>query len=152
MKRILFIGLLVSTLFIISGCQNLWYQYLNFSVDIAPDRFVFEEDNKKLSIPIVTSKPLNKIEHETEYLIIMVHGAGLNAEKSFETAQQFIKALKMNNKRFLVLAPQIIEGVKLEEKGLLFWEGSQPRIKGCSLRKRRGNSLHRQNRSYGLRY
>ena len=122
MKRILLIGLLVSTFLTISGCQSLWYQFLNFSVDIAPDRFVFEEDNKKLSIPIVTSKPLNKIEHETEYLIIMVHGAGLNAEKSFETAQQFIKALKMNNKRFLVLAPQIIEGVKLEEKGLLFWD------------------------------
>ena len=74
---------------------------MNLSVDITPDRFVFEEDNKKLSIPIVTSKPLSKIEHETEYLVIMVHGAGLNAEKSFETAQQFIKALKMNNKRFL---------------------------------------------------
>ena len=122
MKKILFVGLLFSTLLIISGCQSLWYQFLNYSVDIAPDRFVFEEDNKKISIPIATSQPLNKNNNETEYLIIMVHGAGLNAKKSFETAQKFIEALKITNNRFLVLAPQIIEGVKLDEKGILFWD------------------------------
>jgi hypothetical protein len=122
MEKKLFIGLLISTLFTLSGCQTLWYQFLNCTVDIPPDRFVFNEDNEKLSIPIVTSQPLNKKNNETEYLIIMVHGAGLNAENSFETAQKFIEALKIANKRFLVLAPQIIEGVKLEERGLLFWD------------------------------
>ncbi len=122
MKKIISVGFLVSTFLIMSGCQSAWYQFLNYSVDIAQDRFVFEEDNKKLSIPVATSQPLNKNNNETEYLILMVHGAGLNAKKTFETAQKFIEALKIANNRFLVLAPQIIEGVKLKEKGLLFWD------------------------------
>ena len=61
---------MISTLLSISGCQSLWYQFLNFAVDIAPDRFTFEEDHEKLSIPIVTSYPLENNNHETEYLII----------------------------------------------------------------------------------
>ena len=122
MKKIIFITLMISTLLGLIGCQSLWYQFLNIIVDIAPDRFVFEEDHKKLSIPIVTSHPLDKNNNETEYLVIMIHGAGLNAENSFETAQKLIEALKIPKDRFLVLAPQIIEGVKLDEKGLLFWD------------------------------
>ena len=122
MKKILSVGLLFSTFLIISGCQSLWYLLLNCIVDIAPDRFVFEEENIKLSVPIATSQPFNKNNNETEYLIIMVHGAGLNSENSFETAQKFIEALKITNNHLLVLAPQFIEGVKLEEKGLLFWD------------------------------
>ncbi len=113
---------MTSTLLGLIGCQSLWYQFLNIIVDIAPDRFVFEEDHKKLSIPIVLSHSLDKNNNETEYLIIMIHGAGLNAENSFETAQKLIEALIMSKNRFLVLAPQIIEGVKLDEKGLLFWD------------------------------
>ena len=103
------------------GCQRLWYQFLNISVDIAPQRFVIEKDNEKLSIPIVTSHSLDKNNHETDYLMIMIHGAGLNANKTFETGQQLIESLKMPKDRFWVFAPQIIEGVKLDEKGLLFW-------------------------------
>jgi pimeloyl-ACP methyl ester carboxylesterase len=52
----------------------------------------------------------------------MIHGAGLNANKTFATGQQIIESLKMPKDRFWVLAPQIIEGVKLDEKGLLFWD------------------------------
>jgi hypothetical protein len=104
------------------GCQSLWYQFLNISVDIAPDRFVFEKDHEKLSIPIVTSHPLDKNNYETAYLIIMIHGAGLNAFKTFATGQKIIESLGMPKIRFWVLAPQIIEGVKLDEKGLLFWD------------------------------
>ncbi len=122
MKKIVSVGLFFSAFLIISGCQSLWYLFLNCIVDIAPDRFVFEEDNKELSIPMVTSQPLNKNNNETEYLIIMVHGAGLNSENSYETAQKFIEALEISNNRLFVLAPQIIEGVKLEEKGILFWD------------------------------
>lgn len=105
MKKILSVGLLFSIFLIISGCQSLVYLFLNCIVDIVPDRFVFEEDNKRLSIPIVTSHPLNKNNIETEYLIIMVHGGGLNAKNTFETTQKFIEALKITNNRFLVLAP-----------------------------------------------
>ena len=132
MKNILSIGLLFSTFLILSGCQSLWYQVLNCVVDIAPDRFVFEEGNKKLSIPIVASDPLNKNNNETEYLIIMVHGGGLNANGSFETAHKIVGALELKANRSLVLAPQIIEGVKLDEKGLLFW-GQKWREGGVSL-------------------
>ena len=113
---------MISTLLVLIGCQGLWYQFLNIAVDIAPDRFVFEEDHENLSIPIVTSHPLDKNNNETEYLIIMIHGGGLNAVNTFETGQQFIESLKMPKNRFLVLAPQIIEGVTLKEKGLLFWD------------------------------
>jgi hypothetical protein len=51
---------MIFTLFGLIGCQSLWYQFLNIIVDIAPERFVIEEDHEKLSIPIVTSNPLNK--------------------------------------------------------------------------------------------
>jgi pimeloyl-ACP methyl ester carboxylesterase len=132
MKKISCVGLLFSIFLIISGCQSLWHQVLNRVVDIAPDRFVFEEGNKKLSIPIVASHPLNKNNNETEYLIIMVHGGGLNANGSFETAHKIVGALEITTNRFLVLAPQIIEGVKLNEKGLLFW-GQKWREGGVSL-------------------
>jgi pimeloyl-ACP methyl ester carboxylesterase len=122
MRKIIFFALMISTLLGLIGCQSLWYQFLNIVVDIAPDRFVIEEDHEKLSIPIVTSHPLDKNNNETEYLIIMIHGAGLNANKTFETGQQIIESLKMPKDRFWVLAPQFIEGVKLDEKGLLFWD------------------------------
>jgi len=113
---------MISTLLGLIGCQSIWYQFLNIIVDIPPDRFVFEEDHEMISIPIVTSHPLDKNNNKIEYLIIMIHGAGLNAVKTFETGQQIIESLKMHRDRFLVLAPQIIEGVKLDEKGLLFWD------------------------------
>jgi pimeloyl-ACP methyl ester carboxylesterase len=122
MKKIIFITLMISTLLGLIGCQSIWYQFLNIIVDIPPDRFVFEEDHEMISIPIVTSHPLDKNNNKIEYLIIMIHGAGLNAVKTFETGQQIIESLKMHRDRFLVLAPQIIEGVKLDEKGLLFWD------------------------------
>ncbi len=122
MKKILSVSLLFSSLLILSGCQSLWHQVLNCVVDIAPDRFVFEDGNKKLSIPIVASHPLNKNNNETEYLIIMVHGGGLNANGTFETAHKTVEALDITTNRSLALAPQIIEGVKLDEKGLLFWD------------------------------
>lgn len=89
----------------------------NCVVDIAPDRFVFEEGNKKLSIPIMASHPLIENNHEIEYLIIMVHGGGLNANGSFETAHKIVGELELKSNRSLVLAPQIIEGIKLDEKG-----------------------------------
>jgi pimeloyl-ACP methyl ester carboxylesterase len=122
MKKIIFITLMVATLLGLNGCQGLWYQFLNITVDIAPDRFVIEEDHEKLSIPIVTSHPLGKKNYETEYLIIMIHGTGLNANKTFETGLKIIESLDLPINRFWVLAPQIIEGVKLDEKGLLFWD------------------------------
>jgi len=122
MRKIIFIALMISTLLGLIGCQSLWYQLLNIIVDIAPDRFVIEEDHQKLSIPIVTSHPLNKNNNETDYPIIMIHGAGLNADKMYTTGQQIIESLKMPKDRFWVLASQIIVGVKLDEKGLLFWD------------------------------
>jgi pimeloyl-ACP methyl ester carboxylesterase len=122
MKKIIFITLMTSTLLGLIGCQSLWYQFLNLTVDIAPDRFVFEKDHEKLSIPIVSSDPLDKNNDETKNLIIMIHGGGLNAINTFEIGQQFIESLKMSKDRFLVLAPQIIESVKVKEKGMLFWD------------------------------
>jgi len=64
MKKNILITLMISTLLCLSGCQSLWYLFLDTVVDIAPDRFTFEENNKKLSIPIVTSHPLDKNNYE----------------------------------------------------------------------------------------
>jgi len=58
---------MIATLLGLNGCQGLWYQFLNITVDIAPDRFVIEEDHEKISIPIVTSHPLDKNNNEAEY-------------------------------------------------------------------------------------
>ncbi len=113
---------MIATLLSLSGCQSLWYQFLNYIVDIAPDRFVFEEDHKKLSIPIYSSHPLTKNNNEFEYLIVIIHGGGLNAGKTFETGQQIFGSLKIDKKRMMILAPQFLEGVDLDEKGLLFWD------------------------------
>ena len=85
---------MISTLLGLIGCKSLWYQFLNITVDIAPDRFVFEEDHEKLSIPIVSSDPLDNNNNENENLIIMIHGGGLNAINTFETGQQFIESLR----------------------------------------------------------
>ena len=123
-KNVVFFGVLCSVLLIASGCQNrkLWYLFLNNAVDIAPNHFEFEEDSKKLSIPIIASHSLDRVNHDTKYLILVIHGGGLNAENTFKTALKTIMALKVPQSRFLVLAPQLIEGVKIKEKGLLFWD------------------------------
>ena len=60
MKKIILVTIMIYTLLGLIGCQSLWYQFLNITVDIAPDRFVFEEDHEKISIPIVTSHSLDK--------------------------------------------------------------------------------------------
>ncbi len=122
--RRLIYGLLCLTLLILNGCQSqkIWHSILNCVVDIAPSRFNFEEDHKKISIPVVASHPLDKTNHDTDYLIIMIHGGGLNVESSFETAAKVIERLKNPKNHFLVLAPQFIEGVELDETGLLFWD------------------------------
>ena len=85
MRKNIVIAIMIFTLLGLIGCQSLWYQFLNVIVDIAPDRFVIEEDHEELSIPIFTSHPLDKNNNDTEHLIIMIHGAGLNANKAFET-------------------------------------------------------------------
>jgi len=113
---------MISALLSLSGCQSLWYLFLDAVVDIAPNRFTFEEDHKKLSIPIYSSHPLTENNNKFDYLIVIVHGAGLNAGKTFETGQQIIESLKIDKSRMMILAPQFLEGVDLDEKGLLFWD------------------------------
>jgi len=66
---------MIATLLSLSGCQSLWYQFLNIIVDIAPDRFVFEKDHEKLSIPIVTSHPLDRNNNETAMLLRFANSA-----------------------------------------------------------------------------
>jgi pimeloyl-ACP methyl ester carboxylesterase len=122
MKKIVFISLAIFILLSLSGCQSLWYLFLKVFVDIAPDRFTIEEQNEKLSIPIYSSHPLIKEDNEVEYLILIVHGAGLNASKTFETGQKIVESLKIAKSRVMVVAPQFLEGVDPNEKGLLLWD------------------------------
>ena len=124
MKNITFSMLLCASLLILNGCQRqkIWYLFLNCFVDIAPGRFHLEKDHKMIFIPVVSSHSPDKKNNDTEYLFIMIHGGGLNAEKTFETGEKVVKCIEKPKDRFLVVAPQFIEGVKVEEKGLLFWD------------------------------
>jgi len=106
----------------LSGCQGIWYLFLKCVVSIAPDRFTVEEHHEKLSIPIYSSHPLIKGNNEVEYLILIVHGAGLNAGKTFEIGQKIVESLKITKNRVMVVAPQFLEGVDPDEKGLLLWD------------------------------
>jgi hypothetical protein len=122
MKKTIFISLFLLSLLSLNGCQSIWYLFLKCVVDIAPDRFTVEKDNRKLSIPVHSSHTLTENGDQLEYLMIIVHGAGLNAGKTFETGQQIIETLKIDKSRMMILAPQFLEGVDPVEKGLLFWD------------------------------
>jgi pimeloyl-ACP methyl ester carboxylesterase len=91
-------------------------------VEIAPDRFTIEEDNAKISIPIYSSPSLIKEDYEVEYLILVIHGAGLNAFKAFDLGQSIVESLQIPKRRTMVVAPQFLEGVDPNEKGLLLWD------------------------------
>lgn len=118
--------------FCLSGCQSIWYMFLSNVVDIAPDRFTFEESNTQLSIPVFTSHPFEKSPEDLKRVVVIVHGAGLNAKKSFETGLRIVEKLEGIKKEYMVIAPQFLEGIEPEERGLLFW-GRQWRDGGESL-------------------
>jgi len=63
--------------------KSFWYSRLNKIVKIAPDRFVFKEKDRNLKIPIYFSNPLTEYNTETKYMIVLIHGGGLNASHSF---------------------------------------------------------------------
>ncbi len=132
MRKVIFASLIIVTLLSLFGCQRLWYVFLDTVVDVAPERFTFEEDQKKLSIPIYFSHPLTASNNEIDHLIVIIHGAGLNAGNAFDTGLQIIESLKIDTNRVMILAPQFIAGVDLHEKGLLFW-GRRWRSGGNSL-------------------
>jgi hypothetical protein len=52
--------------------------------------------------------------------MIIIHGGGLNAGKSFETGQKVIESLDIDKSRVMVLAPRFLVGINPGEKGLLF--------------------------------
>lgn len=108
----------------LNGCQGqkLWYLFLNCSVDVPPLRFQMEKEHQTLFIPIVSSSPLTATNKDTTYIVIMIHGGGLNAENSFKTAKQLAESLGVSMDQFLILAPQFLEGIKRNERGLLFWD------------------------------
>ncbi len=108
-RKIVFYVLLCLLPLIFSGClnQKLWYQFLNFSVDIVPERFQFEKDDKTLLIPMVASHALDQMNHHTRHLIIAIHGGGrslstglnkgLPSVSSFEVIDRLIKhSIKMH--------------------------------------------------------
>ena len=132
MKNFIFASLLLSMALCLSGCQSMWHLFLNCVVDIAPDRFSFEENNNKLSIPVFTSHALESTNEELKRLIVVIHGAGLNARKSFDTGKKIVDAFEDSKDQYLVVAPQFLEGIEPEETGLLFW-GRQWRSGGVSI-------------------
>ena len=117
-KYVLFALLVLLSL---SGCQSIWYLFLNTFVDVAPDRFTIQENDRRLSIPIYTSHPLTADNDALAYLVIMIHGAGLNAGKAFAIGQKTADLLTMAHHRIMVIAPQFLEGMKPDEEGSLLW-------------------------------
>ncbi len=134
MKNKFYIILIVLSVSLLSGCQSLWYVFLDTVVDIAPDRFSFDEKNIKVSIPVFTSQPLTISDSETEHLIVLIHGAGLNAGKVFTTGEQFAESLGISKKQSIIIAPQFLEGVYPKKNNILVW-GREWRSGGLSLSK-----------------
>lgn len=132
MKKLAIFSLIFVVTFCLSGCQSLWYSFLSCVVDVAPDRFNFEETNTQLSIPVFTSHSLENTNKDLKRLIMIVHGAGLNAEKSFGTGNRIVEELGESKDQCMVIAPQFLEGIEPKEKGLLFW-GREWRSGGMSL-------------------
>ncbi len=135
-------SLIIAVTLFLSGCQGLWYMFLSCVVDVAPDRFSFEESNTQLSIPILTLHSLEKANKDIKSLVVIVHGAGLNAKKSFSTGSRIVNELGESTNKYMVIAPQFLEGIKPEEKGLLFW-GRQWRSGGVSLSEELNEGLPR---------
>jgi len=120
LKKLVGFSSIIAVTFCLSGCQNMWYMFLSSVVDIAPDRFTFEESTMHLSIPVFTSHSLGKSNKDLKRLIVIVHGAGLNAEKSFETGVGLVEKLGKSTGQYMIIAPQFLEGIEPEEKGVLF--------------------------------
>jgi pimeloyl-ACP methyl ester carboxylesterase len=135
MKNKFYIILIVLAVSLLSGCQSLWYVFLDTVVDIAPDRFSFEEKSIEVSIPVFSSQILTISNNETEYLIVLIHGAGLNAGKTFTTGEQFAESLGLNKHKSIIVAPQFLEGVDPNEDNILVW-GRTWRSGGLSLIKK----------------
>ncbi|MFC1886284.1 hypothetical protein ACFLZM_04440 [Thermodesulfobacteriota bacterium] len=74
--------------------------------------------------------------------MIIIHGAGLNAGKTFETGQQIIGSLNIAKSRVMVLAPQFLEGIDPDERELLLWD-QRWRVGGKSLSTGLNNNLLR---------
>lgn len=121
MKKTILISLFLFVLLSLDGCQSIWYLFLKCVVDVEPDRFTVEKDNRKLSIPVRSSHPLAENDDQIEYLMISIHGGGLNAGNSFETGQKIVESLNIDKSRVMVIAPQFLEGIDPGEKGLLLW-------------------------------
>lgn len=132
MKKLAIFSLIIAVTLCLSGCQSLWYMFLSCVVDVAPDRFTFKESNAQLSIPVFTSHSLENTNIDLKRLIVIVHGAGLNAGKSFDTGNRIAEKLGNSKGQTMVIAPQFLEGIEPDEKGLLFW-GRQWRSGGVSL-------------------
>ena len=120
-KKFFIFGFILAIALCLSGCQSVWYLFLNYVVDTASDRFTFDKSNQNLSIPIFTSHPLESSQQELNRLIIVIHGAGLNAGKSFKTGKGIADALDDSKNHSMVIAPQFLEGVDPDSKGILFW-------------------------------
>lgn len=140
MKKLVIISSIIAMAFCLSGCQSLWYMFLSSVVDVAPDRFAFEKSNSQLSIPVFTSHPLENTNKDLKRVIVIVHGAGLNAQKSFKTGLRIVEKLGGFKNEYMVIAPQFLEGIEPEERGLLFW-GRQWRSGGVSLSGKINNGL-----------
>jgi len=121
MKRALSCIVLCITLFILGGCQSLWYQFLKLTVNIPQDRFIVEVAEGDGAIPVLSSHPLTAVDDAVEQCILIVHGAGLNVEKTFGVGVRMREALGIPEDRALVVAPQFLEGVEPDDDGILVW-------------------------------
>lgn len=142
LKNLIFTACVLMTGIFSSGCQSMWYMALDMIVDIVPQRFSFTQNNQELSIPIMTSHPLDHTDKKIQHLIVLIHGAGLNAAKSYKNGLQVAEKLGEPNNHIMVVVPQFLEGVDTDEKGMLFWDRTW-RSGGLSLAERMNETLPR---------
>lgn len=140
MKNTVCILFMVVSVSVLSGCQGLWYVFLDTVVDIAPDRFSFKEKDIAVSIPVFTSQSITLSNKETEHLIVLIHGAGLNAGKLFTIGQQFAESAGLSKNKSMIVTPQFLEGVDPDEENILVWDRTW-RSGGLSLVRKQSTSL-----------
>lgn len=121
MRHALLILLLISMPGL-TGCQGLWHTFLNAVVDVAPDRFALGPGDNGPAIPLRSSHDPRAREDGVDTLIVVVHGGGLNADNAFANGQAMAASLGLDG-RAMVLAPQFLEGVDVDEPDLLKWDG-----------------------------
>lgn len=92
-------------------------------IPIAPERFVIDEQNHRLSIPFYATHPIQTPGEAITHLLVIVHDEELTAGSSFQWGRLIVERSGFDKAAVMVVAPQFVEKRgALKEPGALFWD------------------------------